>query len=412
MITRSDASLATALVISAIVLFHQPLSFVLESVHDIEGRYRLDFLPALVVLVVTLGVQQYRKRREVVAERQVAIARLAENERLLSLGKALAPVLDAAALYATLCRFLPAFIGERQYWLLTREDGRWVSLSEGAAGNPDESDEALEERARQALRDALVTEGCAGLVVQRDVCYPLMAGTDVVGVLGIQNTPALATYDREALAAVGTLIALAIRNIKVLEILRRQGRLDELTGCVSRAAGLADLRGELKRARRTRRSLSILMIDVDCFKTVNDTRGHGAGDRVLEWLGAQLPSILRSTDVCCRYGGDEFLVILPDTASSGAQMAAEKVLHGVRHRDPGATGVDPFTLSIGVATTDAGFEMKALVSRADTALYVAKREGRDRVRVAADASDMAPTKLDVNDALDEASMETGTRSVN
>ena len=141
---------------------------------------------------------------------------------------------------------------------------------------------------------------------------------------------------------------------------------------------------ELERAHRSRQPLSILMFDIDRFKTINDELGHLRGDDLLRAVGAQLTRVLRSTDVRCRYGGDEFLIILPDTPLIGAQQAAESVRRKMAPLAMLAEGKTfPVTVSVGVAEAGPGeLGAAALIKRADDALYQAKREGRNRCSVA------------------------------
>jgi diguanylate cyclase (GGDEF)-like protein len=141
------------------------------------------------------------------------------------------------------------------------------------------------------------------------------------------------------------------------------------------------------------------MFDIDHFKTINDRLGHLRGDDLLRAVGAQLTRILRSTDVRCRYGGDEFLVILPDTPLIGAQQVAESVRREMATLAMVTDGKTvPVTVSIGVAAAGPDeLGATALVKRADDALYRAKRAGKDRVSVA-----------DAPAARDAASMPQGT----
>jgi diguanylate cyclase (GGDEF)-like protein len=210
----------------------------------------------------------------------------------------------------------------------------------------------------------------------------LIVGPTVVGVLGVQNTPELSPTDRVVSTAAAAPLALALRNLRVLHELQQQGIIDQLTGCLNRATGVMNLQGELRRARRARRPVSILMIDIDHFKSINDTRGHLAGDAVLEKLGAMIGEVLRTTDIRCRFGGDEFLVILPETALAGAEHVAIKLRAAMKGLDTGVDGIRP-TLSIGVAQAERGeMDSAALVGRADAALYKAKQSGRDALHVA------------------------------
>lgn len=157
---------------------------------------------------------------------------------------------------------------------------------------------------------------------------------------------------------------------------------DPLTGCVNRRAMLDRLERELARGRRYRHKLSILMIDFDWFKKINDTRGHLVGDTVLRKLGDILRQEARSADIVARYGGEEFTVILPDTDLDGGTIFAERLRERVEKFDFSEVG-DPLftTISIGVAafSEDEEISAEAMIERADSALYRAKQAGRNMV---------------------------------
>ncbi|MEQ1730909.1 MAG: GGDEF domain-containing protein, partial [Vicinamibacterales bacterium] len=177
------------------------------------------------------------------------------------------------------------------------------------------------------------------------------------------------------------------RNNQLLAQTLENSIRDSLTGCFNRAYAMDALKAELQRAQRKPRDISVMMLDIDDFKSVNDRFGHLTGDAILAAVGAQLTAALRSTDLKCRYGGDEFLVILPDTPLGGAQRAASALLAEVSRIAVEAQGVlvSP-TISIGVASAlDHETEIAPLVGRADAAMYEAKRAGRNRV-----ASRLAP----------------------
>jgi len=212
----------------------------------------------------------------------------------------------------------------------------------------------------------------------------MVAAGAAVGVLGIDDGPTLPSDQRKALGVAAGLIAIAVRNVQLFLETREYSLRDGLTGCFNRGHGLETLDGELRRARRSRQPLSILMFDIDHFKTINDQLGHLRGDDLLRAVGAQLTRVLRSTDVRIRYGGDEFLVILPDTPLIGAQQVAESVRREMTTLAMVTDGKTvPVTVSIGVATAGpAELGATALVERADSALYQAKRAGRDRFSVA------------------------------
>jgi diguanylate cyclase (GGDEF)-like protein len=164
--------------------------------------------------------------------------------------------------------------------------------------------------------------------------------------------------------------------------MERLSRTDPLTGLANRRWLDETLPRLLARAQRDRHELSVLAIDVDHFKKVNDTWGHATGDRVLVGLAELLKKIVRPTDVCVRIGGEEMLVVLPSTGLEGARVVAERVRVAVRELaidSVEGVALPPLGVSIGVATLAPGEDGAALVHRADLRLYDAKRHGRNRV---------------------------------
>ncbi len=167
--------------------------------------------------------------------------------------------------------------------------------------------------------------------------------------------------------------------------LRRDAAIDVLTGVSNRRNFIARGRDEIGRAARYGRPCSVLMLDIDHFKQVNDTYGHAAGDEALRQFASACQAMLRDSDVIARIGGEEFAVILPETDAAGAKILAERLREGVsRIRVPVGDGGFGFTVSIGIANR-AGDEdgIDEVLARADRALYQAKQEGRDRVAIAA-----------------------------
>ncbi|UUY10609.1 sensor domain-containing diguanylate cyclase [Pseudomonas sp. J452] len=162
--------------------------------------------------------------------------------------------------------------------------------------------------------------------------------------------------------------------------------IDGLTGVYNRAHQEEVLATEWARACRQKGPLSVLMVDIDHFKRINDNYGHQSGDAVLQTVAALIKSFAkRKADVVCRYGGEEFMVILPDTTAEGAQLVAEGIRQALAELDiPLAGEVLRVTVSIGLASaipdSPAQNELVALVGAADAALYRAKQEGRNRVR--------------------------------
>ena len=250
------------------------------------------------------------------------------------------------------------------------------------------SNDELERIASDALVQAGVEADGPGVLVSDNLCFPLVVGDTAVGVLGVQNTPPIGADERRALGAVVALIAIAIRNMQLLVETRDYSLRDRLTGCSSRAHGLDTLKSELARARRTHHPLSVVMFDVDHFKAVNDKFGHVVGDSMLEAVGKSLNRVLRVSDLKVRYGGDEFLIVLPETPLGGAVHAADSVLREIgRLRLTAGEHVVNATVSVGVAAAMPGeLNPEALISRVDDALYQAKRAGRNRYVVSTRAA--------------------------
>ena len=166
------------------------------------------------------------------------------------------------------------------------------------------------------------------------------------------------------------------------ERFQEMANTDPLTGCMNRRAMLDQLEKELGRSRRYRHPLTVLMIDLDWFKEINDTRGHLVGDRVLRELGEILLEEARKMDIVARYGGEEFTIALPDTGIEGGIIFAERLRehaeqHDYREEDGDSIHV---TVSVGVATYEEGtVTAEELIAAADAALYRAKEAGRNQV---------------------------------
>jgi len=156
---------------------------------------------------------------------------------------------------------------------------------------------------------------------------------------------------------------------------------DSLTGLYNRHHLMETLAGEVARCRRHNRAFTLLIMDIDHFKSYNDTYGHLAGDEVLRRTGVLLKESIRSCDYAARYGGEEFILILPETEAEGGVETAERIRNQIAEKDMGADG-DPLkvTISAGVASFPRdGDDPHSLIKRADAALYEAKRRGRNRV---------------------------------
>ena len=168
------------------------------------------------------------------------------------------------------------------------------------------------------------------------------------------------------------------------EQIRRLSQTDYLTGVMNRRSFVDSLDGEIQRCQRYGNALSVLMIDIDNFKSINDSHGHQAGDAILKKVAHTLSTTIRMTDRCGRWGGEEFYVLMPETDLDAAQIMAERIRLAIIHEEV-AVGSKRLmaSVSIGVATwRDATLDAARLVDHADMAMYAAKVAGKNCVRVA------------------------------
>jgi len=220
------------------------------------------------------------------------------------------------------------------------------------------------------------------------VCIPIVAQGETLGILHFQANaehPQLRESDLSLKNTFAGQIGLSIANIRLREALRSQSIIDALTGLFNRRYLEEILEREVRRATRSEQPVGIMMLDLDHFKNFNDTYGHEAGDAVLREAAAFLKRSVRAEDIVCRFGGEEFVVILPLADANATQGRAERIrskLHELTVLHEGKS-VGAVTVSVGVAALPAhGESSQALLEAADAALYRAKREGRDRVVMA------------------------------
>jgi diguanylate cyclase (GGDEF)-like protein/PAS domain S-box-containing protein len=219
-------------------------------------------------------------------------------------------------------------------------------------------------------------------------CLPLQAHGEVLGILHLQMIePGELSQPVVALATMfAEQAGLSVANIRLREALRDQSIRDPLTGLYNRRYMEEMLERETLRAVRADQGLGVLMLDLDHFKSFNDTYGHDAGDTVLREAAAFLLKSVRAEDIVCRFGGEEFIVILPVADLKVTQARAERIRSRLRELPVLHQGqsLGMVTVSVGVAELPQhGTSRKELIEAADAALYRAKREGRDRVVVAA-----------------------------
>ncbi len=223
---------------------------------------------------------------------------------------------------------------------------------------------------------------------EQSLCIPLMAQGETFGLLYLtanSSSNKLTAAKQKLALAVAEHTGLALANLKLRETLRLQSIRDALTGLYNRRYLEEYLVTEIHRCKRSGKSLAVVMIDIDHFKKFNDTFGHKTGDMVLQELGKFLQNNVRSSDVVCRYGGEELTLILSEVSLEETQKIAEKIRLGVKQLNLKShhQSVGSITISLGVAIfPQDGWTSARLLEAADQALYRAKREGRDRVSVA------------------------------
>jgi diguanylate cyclase (GGDEF)-like protein len=218
------------------------------------------------------------------------------------------------------------------------------------------------------------------------ICVPMLSKGEAVGVIDAMFDQSLTNEQQQLIGMFADTIALAITNLRLYEKLHFQSIRDGLTGLYNRRFLEESLDYELRRAIRLNKPLCVVMLDMDHFKRFNDTFGHGAGDILLKEFGQMLIGQSRQSDILCRYGGEEFALILPETTTNEALDYADRLRQQVKqlniiHHD---RALGTVTISVGIAAFPInGQNPHSLIEAADKALYTAKHAGRDRAIVAA-----------------------------
>ena len=216
------------------------------------------------------------------------------------------------------------------------------------------------------------------------ICIPLLMQDRIWGLfyLRIESSEKISCYQKHLAHTVAKQISLAFYNLKLREQLRNDCIRDPLTGLFNRRYLDESLKQEIIRAKHNQQPLSIIKVDVDYFKRFNDTYGHDVGDLVLRELARFLQGEVRESDVVCRYGGEEMILIFRNTPLHIAKQKAENICSGVRKLSLQNQGkiLPSITISLGVASFPSdGTTGKEIIQRADQALYRAKKTGRNRV---------------------------------
>ena len=247
------------------------------------------------------------------------------------------------------------------------------------------------EASYKDLTEAEALSPMEELLKSSDIKYlfslPLLVNNGPIGLLnlGVKHEQKSSQDNLEIVQEVAHILAIALQQSKLNHKIHQLAITDDLTGIYNRRQLLKLGQQEFKRAKRYQKPLSLIMFDPDSFKTINDSYGHLVGDQVLREITRRCAAQIRETDIFGRYGGDEFIIILPETNLDDAQLAAKRLLSAI-HDKLIKTEKGSVMLSISLGVTALSDEendqgLKDLISRADVALYTAKRGGRNRITV-------------------------------
>jgi len=224
-------------------------------------------------------------------------------------------------------------------------------------------------------------------------CIPMVAKSEVIGLLHLRDSNYMNEQDRQTLietlhdiaAPLSEYLSLAIANLKLRETLKYQSIKDPLTGLFNRRFMIESFNREIARATRKQTKISLVMIDIDHFKNFNDSWGHAAGDELLIQLGKLFKESIRECDIACRYGGEEFVILMAESNIEDTFKRADKLREDTKNIRAYVNGqlLPPVSISMGIAEYPThGKNVDDLLHIADTILYRAKQEGRDKVIIA------------------------------
>jgi len=326
------------------------------------------------------------------AQAEQLVARSKSQDEVLALAREVSGSLNLRYVLRGVCKHASAIASESRVvvWMLDDDRRRLEPRADSSAA----------ELAPIGLEAIAVGEGLVGHASQyaavrradddgareeERLAVPMVVGARVVGVLEFAG-PAVRDLSPDVVAVLEMMAihaATAIEAARLHEHTSDLAMTDALTGLWNRRRLNIDLREECTVSLRYGRPLAYLMVDIDHFKSYNDSFGHQAGDVALQAVAQSLNDGLRTSDHAYRYGGEEFALVLRETSTEDAMIFAERLRRVVEHRFDGPGEPRPITVSVGVAgVSEDVTSLDALVAAADQALYEAKRAGRNRVRLA------------------------------
>lgn len=383
---KPDAFTAGAAICAAFFLFR-----IWGHRSHLVGDLVLHAIASLAIVVIAVmvasSVDRSRQRQcetvEAMLEREQALAvaerRVAELQAITQITETIHSTLDFERVGPLVLDILGKAVGVERCCLFVIDKERSETLFQASTGlMPD------------VPAGALANAGDGGRV-QADEHFTCIAPFDhrdtmVLFCAPNEDIERLSEDDRLVLGAVASELVVAVENSRLYKLTKRLSVTDELTGLANYRHLQQRLESEIERARRYNKHFSLLMLDVDDFKSFNDAQGHVAGDAALAELARVMQHSVREVDLVARYGGEEFALVLPETDSAGAFVVAEKIREAVAEHlfaDSSGQPTCHLTISVGLATYPThGLDREALLRQADDALYRAKHGGKNRVRAA------------------------------
>ena len=368
----ATASFVSALVVSFLYLFvggsFTPSNFAVDPNATI-GKMFLFLVVALATGYMT---------RELERERRSAVERAAQADSLRELSMNLVGSTDIKDVFVVLTNHAVQMTSaERGRLILSSQEGFTVvaSATRSGASAPAAEDEPMDEH---QLSQAAITGEAVFAADNKGLVVPIASGDGVTAILSLNQSAGVFTnQDLFAVNALSGSTAVTLANALRYQRSRQEATTDSLTGL----ANVREFRRRLEGAfaHRLGTPLSLLLIDFDHFKSVNDELGHQHGDLVLQMGARIVKAAARAQDMVARYGGDELAVMVADTNATGAQRLAYRIVDAVHAAAVSTTPDEHLTFSIGVASyPEDAFTASELIAAADQALYLAKREGKDR----------------------------------